>query len=104
MVTLVATDVLGGMTKVAQQFWPTCPADNSRNMFQIVFKLSRNSLGRKFAQARYLRCIAIIKYPHNETKFDCYIGILAVILEVEVLVGVAVKDLSQILSDESLSY
>ena len=33
LVTMVATDVPGGMTRVARQFWRTCPADNSRNMF-----------------------------------------------------------------------
>ena len=34
MVTMVATDVPGGMTtEVARQFWRPCPADNSRNMF-----------------------------------------------------------------------
>ena len=33
VVTMVATDVQRVMTRVAQQFWRTCPADNSRNMF-----------------------------------------------------------------------
>ena len=33
ILTTVATDVPGGMTRVAWHFWRTCPADNSRNMF-----------------------------------------------------------------------
>ena len=33
MVTMVATDVPGGMTRVTRQLWRTCPADNSINMF-----------------------------------------------------------------------
>ena len=33
MVTMFATDVPGGMTRVARKFGRTCPADNSTSMF-----------------------------------------------------------------------
>ena len=44
MVTMVATDVPGGVTRVARQFWRTCLAGISRNMFGIFMKLSCNAL------------------------------------------------------------
>ena len=44
MVTMVASDVPGGMTKVARQFWRTYPADYSRNMFKMFLKLSWKTL------------------------------------------------------------
>ena len=44
MVTMVATGVPGGMTRVTRQFRRTCHAYNSRNMFQILLKLSWNTL------------------------------------------------------------
>ena len=42
--TMVATDVPEGMTRVARQFWRTCPADNSTNIVWIFLKLGWHTL------------------------------------------------------------
>ena len=80
-VTMVATDVPGGVTRVARQFWRTCLADNSRNMFWIFLKLSCNTLKLESSLNLDNHGLSqLIKYPHNETF--CQFGIPGVIFKV----------------------
>ena len=98
MVTMVATDVPRGVTRVARQFWRTWPVDNSRNMFQISLKLGWNTLSVETSHKFDNGVSQLIKYMHNEPKFDCDLfGIPGVIFKVRALTFDTVGLLSMLL-------